>query len=117
MHGPGPESDSPVDPRHVRIFWRAVIILNVVILLGLAAVFARMFYIASRSDGNQGKALSIIQPGIRLPLPPGAEIRTVSLSGDRLAVFYESAGKPGVAILDLATGKVASTIEFATGQP
>lgn len=89
--------------------------LNVVILLGLAAVFARMFYIASRSDGNQGKAPSIIQPGIRLPLPPGAEVGNVSLSGDRLAVSYSVEGKPGVAILDLATGKVASTIELDTG--
>lgn len=120
--GPAPEATapySPIDPRHVRTFWRAVVILNVVILFGLAAVFARMFYLASQSDGNPGKALIGIQPDVRLPLPPGAEVKTVSLAGDRLAVLYEVQGRASVAIIELATGKVSSTIAFGatTGQP
>jgi hypothetical protein len=74
-----------------------------------------MFYLSSQSGGK-----AVWVPEARLPLPAGAAVRGVSLSGDRLLVQYEAShagtgGGGGVVILDLATGKVLSRVELVPG--
>ena len=51
-----------------------------------------------RADaGHQARA----EPG---SCRPGAQVRSVSLSGNRLAVHYDAGAAPGIAVLDLQTG-------------
>ena len=98
--------------RRVRALQIAVVAINVLVLIGLIAVFSRMFYLSSQPGG---KAAWV--PEARLPLPAGAAVRNVSLSGDRLLVHYDAAavGASGIVIFELATGKVLSRVELVPG--
>ncbi|MDH4983957.1 hypothetical protein [Hyphomicrobium sp. D-2] len=46
-----------------------------------------------------------------LSLPVGAVIRSVSISGDRLAVHFEGAGAEGIAVYDLASGRPLTIVD------
>ncbi|NSL70403.1 hypothetical protein C6Y62_01040 [Hyphomicrobium sulfonivorans] len=46
-----------------------------------------------------------------LSLPAGAVIRSVSISGDRLAVHFEGAGAEGIAVYDLASGRPLTVVD------
>jgi hypothetical protein len=56
-------------------------------------------------------------PGVRLALPDGAQVRSMSLSGDRLAVHFDAPGGGGIAIVDLASGQAVSRIELVPEPP
>lgn len=56
-------------------------------------------------------------PQIQTALPAGAVIKTVALTGDRLAVHYETAAGSGIAIIDLASGRTLSRIQFTPEAP
>jgi hypothetical protein len=90
-----------------------VVVLAVLLAAGLAAIVARIFYVASR-PAAQPAAVSgeALKPGLSMQLPAGAEVRSISLSGDRLAVHYSAAGREGIAVLDLRTGEPAASIEL-----
>ncbi len=51
-----------------------------------------------------------IRPEQKLGLPAGAQVRAVSLSGNRLAVHYDAGGAEGIAVLDLQTGATITTV-------
>lgn len=104
--------------------WKAIVIgLGLLILVALAAVAAGMVSrarelgkgparaagVAGAIESSSGRALN---PAIRLALPEGSHIRSMTLSGDRLVVHYESARGAAIAVLDLATGKVESRVEI-----
>ncbi len=121
------DPSEPADPaaivlgdRHIRMLRFAVIAMGVVLVLGFLAVIARIVYLVNRGSDTAG-APAVSQPlkdTGRLALPAGATIRTMSLSGSRLAVQYEGpAGSSGIVILDLATGAPASRIEIVPQVP
>jgi hypothetical protein len=97
-----------------------VVVLGVLIFAGLAVIIGRILYVASQPsqpsrDAAPEAALSQTSgTNQQLDLPSGAEIRSISLSGNRLAVHYNVGGKAGVAVLDLATGRRITTIELQT---
>lgn len=116
----------PADPaaivlgdRHIRMLRFAVIAMGVVLVLGFVAVIARIVYLVNRgSDTAVTPALSQpLRDAARLALPAGATVRTLSLSGTRLAIHYEGPGGSGIVILDLATGAPASRIEIIPETP
>ena len=91
----------------------AVIGMGVVLVLGLATIIARIVYLTSRMDASP-----LPKSGnIMLPLPPGAQVDTMSLSGNRLALYYTGPGPADryVAILDLSTGRTLSRVRLAPG--
>lgn len=86
--------------------------LALLIFAGLAAIVGRIIYLASATSTQPAVASLAIRPEQILALPAGAEVRSVSLSGDRLAVHYEAGGVDGIAILDLQTGQATTSINI-----
>lgn len=94
----------------------AVIAMGVLIVLGVLTVIGRIIYLASRG-GAQSASTSALATAPRLSLPAGATIRSLSMAGDRLAVHFDAASGSGIAILDLASGKVLSRVELVPEPP
>lgn len=120
------DPSEPADPaaivlgeRQIRMLRFAVIAMGVVLVLGFITVIARIVYLVNRGS-DTGSATAISQPlkdAARLALPSGATVRTLSLSGARLAVHYDSPTGSGIVILDLASGTPASRIEIVPETP
>ena len=111
------EKSGPLGSGPVRLLKIAVVVMGVLILAGLAAIAARVFYLASR-PARQPSGIALAAAGqARLALPDGAVVRHVALSGDRLAVTYEHPGGTAIAILDLATGETVRRIEVVPEPP
>jgi hypothetical protein len=99
------------DLRLQRILKLVVAVLALLIFAGLAAIVWRVIYLASPSPTQPAAAPSLaIRPEQSLALPLGAEVRSISLSGNRLAVHYEAGGATGIAILDLQTGRMLTDV-------
>lgn len=111
------ETGGPLSPGQVRALKIAVVVMGLLIVLGLFTVFARIFYLASRPERQAQAASQALKVEQRLLLPPGAAVRQSSISGDRLAVQYEAPSGPGIIVLDLKSGQIASRIEFAPEAP
>jgi hypothetical protein len=107
----------PLRPAHVRLLKIAVIVMGILILMGIVAVVARIVYLVSPS--SRQPALSGASPasGQRLALPPGAVVRQVALSGDRLAVHYDGPEGPGIAVIDILTGSTVGRITIVPEPP
>jgi len=93
-----------------RILKLVVAGLAVVLLAGLVVVIGRVIYLASSSPAQPATPTLAIRPEQSLALPPGAQVRSVSLSGNRLAVHYDVGGTAGIAVLDLQTGQAVTNV-------
>jgi hypothetical protein len=87
-----------------------VIALAVLIGAGLATIVGRVIYLASGSPTQPAAPSLAIRHEQSLGLPAGAQVRSVSLSGNWLAVHYEAAGAEGIAVLDLQTGQAITSV-------
>jgi hypothetical protein len=88
-----------------------VIVLGLLMLAGLAAIAGRVIYLASGAATQPAGPVTAMRPAeLKLGLPVGAQVRAISLSGDRLAVHYEAGGAEGIAVLDLQTGATVTTV-------
>ena len=122
MRAPNPSqtdgpAGGPLNPGQVRALKVAVVVMGVLILLGLATVFGRIIYLASRPGPQVKAAPQAARAEQRLVLPPGAQVRQTSLSGDRLAVHYEAPDGSGIIVFDLASGQVLNRIEVTPDAP
>ncbi len=95
----------------------AVIVMGVLIVMGLVALIGRIIYLVARPSGQITSGVAAMAPQIQTALPAGAVIKTVALTGDRLAVHYETAAGSGIAIIDLASGRTLSRIQFTPEAP
>lgn len=114
-----PAASAEPHPPHVRALKFLVIAMGVMIVVGLLTVIGRIVYLASTGPRQAAVASSSIRlaPSVKLALPAGAHIRQVSLSGDRLAVHYETASGTGIALINLASGAIVSRIEVVPELP
>ena len=117
-------------PRQVRVLKIAVIAMGVLLVAGFAFVLAAIVYQASRlgkptatGAGTAPVDATVSQPmalpdGLvsELPIPLGAEVTTLALDGDRLAVHLKSQGAAEIAVIDLATGKVVARVKLKPDQ-
>lgn len=89
-----------------------VLVLAVLLAAGLATIVARIFYVASgsRTQPEAPVASTVLRPELSMQLPAGAEVKSISLSGDRLAVHYSASSGEGIAVLDLRTGAPVATV-------
>jgi hypothetical protein len=109
--------------RKERVLIFIVAFLGLLIIGGLAAVVLRIMYLSANPQPQQSSVE--IGPRVQvgstdaalLSLPEGAVIKSLSLSGDRLAVHYETGGKNGIAILDVASGAVLRRYDVVPGTP
>ena len=93
-----------------------VIALGVLLVAGLAAVIGRIIYLAS-GPSAQPVATSTLSSSQTLQLPPGSQVRSISLSGDQIAVHYEMPEGSAIAVLDLATGRQAAHVSIVAAAP
>ncbi len=93
-----------------RILKLVVASLAILLFAGLAAVVGRVIYIASSAAPQPAAPTLAIRPEQSLELPRGATVRSVSLSGNRLAVHYDVGSAAGIAVLDLQTGRMVTNV-------
>ena len=113
--GPMPSAQNP-NARVQSILKLVVIALGILLVAGLAIVIGRIIYLAS-VPSVQPVAASMVSSNQTLQLPPGSEVRSVSLSGNQMAVYYEMPEGSGVAVLDLATGRKATHVSIVPAPP
>lgn len=109
----GAASPAPDDMRLQRILKIVVVALAILLFAGLTLAVGRVIYLAAPSGTRltQPAAPTLaIRPEQSLELPAGAQVRTVSLSGNRLAVHYDVAGAAGIAVIDLQTGRTITNV-------
>lgn len=94
-----------------------VVALGVLLFAGLATIIGRIIYLASGGAKQPVVAESAIGDGLSMQLPVGAEVRSISLSGQRLAVHYAVGGTDGIAIIDLRTGKPLASVDIERSGP
>jgi hypothetical protein len=122
VNGP-PAADAPgqtaAEARLQRNLKIVVVALGVLIFAGLATAVGRIIYLASAKPAQPvaTPASVPLSPGASLQLPAGAQVRSISLSGNRLAVHYEASGAEGVAVIDLATGQPVASVGITREAP
>lgn len=110
---PAGSDGGPLSPAGVRILKIAIVVMGVLIVLGLAGVVARIFYLASTRPPQAtrqtaaSRALPVV-PEATLSLPAGAVIRSVSLDGGSMAVAFDAPAGAGIVIVDVASGRAVS---------
>ena len=114
-------------PRQVRALKIAVIVMGVLLVAGFAFMLAAIVYQASRlgkptasGAGTAPVSSATVSQPMALPdglasellIPQGAEVTTLALDGDRLAVHLKSQGGAEIAVIDLRSGKVLARIKL-----
>ncbi len=105
------QSSDPFSPAQLRILKIAVVVMGVILVLGFAAVIGRIAYLVTRT-AKPAAVSAAIAKDLRLALPEGAAVRSLALSGDRLAVHFDTHAGAGVAILDLLTGEPVTHVQL-----
>ena len=101
----------PADGDTASLRWLkyAVIGMGVILILGFFVIAARIVYLTSRMDASvpAGESLSV-------SVQAGAEIKTMALSGNRLALHLSGPGNEdrAIMIIDLASGRVLSRVRL-----
>jgi hypothetical protein len=120
--GPGETAEAAAARKRTeRLLVFIVSFLGLLIVAGITAVVLRIIYLSSTpsapSELAQGETPAAPAAGLpsaaRLSLPAGAVVKSVSLSGDRMAVHYEAPAGAGIAVVDLVTGAVVRRVEIA----
>jgi hypothetical protein len=112
------DSSAEVAPeqRVQRVLKIIVATLAILLFAGLAIAIARVIYLASAPVAQPSASVltaaptPAIRPEQSLALPAGAQVRSVSLSGNRLAVHYDVGASSGIAVLDLQTGRMITNV-------
>lgn len=90
---------------------------TMIMVLGLGAVFAAIFYKINQGGESETAAYSVpsvvTEADLRrasYPLPAGARIIGVALDGNNLAVTYDGEGGGGVLLIDVPSWQVFSVM-------
>jgi hypothetical protein len=107
-------------PRQVRVLKIAVIVMGILLVGGFAFVLAAIVYQASRlGEKTPPMGATVSAPmalpeslASELPIAPGAEVTTLALDGDRLAVHLKSQAGAEIAVIDVRSGKVLARVKL-----
>jgi hypothetical protein len=105
-----PAAQSAAELRLQRNLKFVVAGLAVLLFAGLLAVAGRVIYLASSKRAQPAAPTLAIRPEQYLTLPRGAQVRSISLSGNRLAVHYSVGETEGIAVLDLQSGRQITNV-------
>jgi hypothetical protein len=98
---------------NIRMLKFIVIAMGLLIVTGVTVLVATIVNrVADRSETGSAPADQIV-----LSLPEGARIVETVMDNDRLALRIETAQGDQILIVDLASGKVISTVETAGQTP
>jgi hypothetical protein len=98
-----------------------VVILGLLIVAGLVAVIGRVLYLSSQSGASPETSdartsgsgdIQRAVTDIPVPLPPGAQVKSTSLSGNRLAVHYEGPEGAAIVIVDLGSKSIIARVKI-----
>jgi len=104
---------SPDDTPSLRGIKIAVIAMGIILIVGLAIVIARIVYLMTRPSASPPAASSAT-----ISLPADTEIRTMAISGDRLAVHVvDGTGQRSILIIDLLSGRTLSRLGLSPEVP
>ena len=119
-----PIKDEFLSPPQMRALKIAVVVMGVILVAGFAAIVVRIIYLTSNKPAiaavPAGPAtLALPLADVRLALPPGAEVKSVTLDGNRLAVHHSGGGPKDdtITIIDLATGRIISRVAIERKAP
>ena len=120
VSSPGSSAEVAPEQRVQRTLKIIVVTLAILLFAGLAVAIARVIYLASAPAAQPSASaltaastpapMPAIRPEQSLALPAGAQVRSVSLSGNRLAVHYDVGTSAGIAVLDLQTGRMITNV-------
>ncbi|MBS0241767.1 MAG: hypothetical protein JSS20_06285 [Proteobacteria bacterium] len=133
MDRPADEAPRPMySPSQLRMLRISVVVMGVILLFGFVAVIGRIVWLVNSGSQKPPQA-SVAAPGSAMPaatvpvqpaplsrnlpplgLPLGAGVRSISLSGDRLAVHFEGPQGSGLKIIDLSGREPGLTIPIVT---
>lgn len=109
-----PPQPSPLTEGQFRLLRLAVYGMGALLVVGFFVIAGRIAYLVARTPappaGTETPLPSAAKPDIRLPLPAAAIVRQMSLSGNRLAVHYETPAGAAIAVIDLTTGAIVSRV-------
>ena len=113
---------SSLGPGAVRALKITVVVMGILILIGLALVISRIIQLSSKTREQTAETgttttQTTIAEKAKLAIPASATIKTISLSGHRLAVHYEAATGSEIAIIDMNTGKTVSRVKLVPSAP
>lgn len=109
---PAPSLFTPAQERQLKF---AVIGMGVILLLGFVFVIGRILYLVN-TDPKAGAATAAreltrpLSVPAELPLPKGAVIRHLAVSGGVLAIHYETPAGAAIRLIDLANGGRVSSM-------
>lgn len=108
---------SPLTPGQVRWLKIAVVVMGIMIIVGIAILIGRILYLASTGPRQAMPVRAPIHTDSTVGIPPGASIRSVALSNDRLAIHYEGPRGAGIVVVDLASGMRIGRVEVVPEPP
>ncbi len=118
---PGSAGASPLTPAEEALQRRLkmlVIGLGALLVIGLLVIVGRIFYMAARGGSQtQTAGSATLAPEAIVSLPAGAVVRSLALSGNRLAVHFDTPAGSGIRILDLESGRAVSSIRLMPEPP
>jgi len=109
-----PEIPPMYTPSQLRALRIAVIVMGLILLLGFATVIGRIVYLLNAAPKPaaeaSGAASETTLPAGAIALPKGAVIKHLALSGNRLAIHYETGSASGIRVIDLAQPTAGITL-------
>lgn len=92
----------------------AVVVMTAVLVIGVMTLIGRIIYLASTRGevvaATASAAAVSLTPEAMVTLPTGHDLKSATLSGNRLLIHHVGPSGDGLMILDLATGSVQSRI-------
>ena len=120
---PTPPAGALMTDEQIRWLRRAIMIMTTLMVAGIAIVIGRVIYLARPPATQAASELTgsgvqpALLPNVRLALPAGADINSISASGNRLMVLPTTpAGSDTITILDLSTGQTLSRVTVERGK-
>ncbi|BAQ18363.1 hypothetical protein [Methyloceanibacter caenitepidi] len=118
-------------PRQVGMLKIAVVVMGILLLAGFAAVIAGLIYQASKVGKKVPAEATVAAPPPdpvameraassalqALSIPGDGEVVSMSLDGQRLALYVRSREEAEIVVVDLTTGKVVSRVKIDKDAP
>ena len=130
LHTEGPTAGPSAQPagalltdEQIRWLRRAIMVMTALLVAGIAVVIGRVIYLARPPATQAASVLAgvavrpALLPEVRLALPAGSDIKSISASGSQLMVLHTTpGGGETITILDLSTGQTLSRVVVDRGQ-
>lgn len=107
----------PLTPGQVRWLKIAVVVMGIMIVVGIAILIGRILYLASQGPRAATAPRAAPASEGSIALPSGAIIRNLSLSGDRIAIHYDTPQGGGIVVVDITTGRNLHNLELSPQPP